>query len=313
MCDTWQSSSRELIRANHPQPCDTLLWMSFSTVVKSLAPTVALEILRAQRELAASSGSSALFSWFSACSPRVRSALERSRFSLLPLSLRSSLCFVIDVGANEGQWLSSLLRLVAVKRVLVFEPNPEAMEKCRSRVGHYPGIDFKEIALGSTPGKAVLHITKASDFSSLLQPKSSVMQANYASGSAEIVAESSVQVMPLDELLHANSHVDLLKIDVQGVERDVLAGARKTLRNTTAVLLEVNFRSHYEGDETFGPLHSLMSDLGFHLWSISPPYRGPSGEALWADALFLNVAMDSLMKQAESEGDQTQNVKLTAP
>ena len=115
------------------------------------------------------------------------------------------------------------------------------------------------------------------------------MRAHYESDSAKIVAERTVQVLPLDDLLPSDRHVDLLKIDVQGVEREVLGGARKTLRNTSAVLMEVNFRSHYEGDDTFGPLHSLMTDAGFQLWSISPPYRGPSGEALWADALFVHA------------------------
>jgi len=171
----------------------------------------------------------------------------------------------------------------------VFEPNPEAMQKCRLRLGHHSGLDFKEFALGSASGIAVLHVTKSSNFSSLLKPKKPLIQAYYPDDPAKIVAERRVQVKSLDELLPSGKHVDLLKIDVQGLEREVLCGARKTLQNTKAVLMEVNFRSHYEGDETFGPLYSLMRDLGFHLWSVAPPYRGPSGEALWADALFLNA------------------------
>lgn len=146
-----------------------------------------------------------------------------------------------------------------------------------------------EVALGSVSGRAVLHVTRSSDFSSLLQPNSSVIQANYADNPAQIIADRAVRILPLDDIVPADKSVDLLKIDVQGVEREVLGGARRTLKNTTAVLLEVNFRSHYDGDETFGPLHSLMTDTGFRLWSMSPPYRGPSGEALWADALFLRV------------------------
>ena len=163
------------------------------------------------------------------------------------------------------------------------------METCQRRVKEYGGIHFKEIAVGSAPGNAVLHITKSSDFSSLLYPNDKAMRAHYKDNAAKIVAERTVQVLPLDELLPVDRHVDLLKIDVQGVEREVLGGAKRTLGNTSAVLLEVNFRSHYQGDDTFGPLHSLMTDLGFQLWSISPPYRGPSGEALWADALFLRT------------------------
>ena len=263
--------------------------MNLRNALKSIVPTVVIEIVRAQRDLVASPGSSPIRCWLSACSPRVRSALERSNFALLPLWLRRPLSFVIDVGANEGQWLSSFLSLLPVQDVWVFEPNPEAMQRCRQRAEHYRGIDFMEIALGSAPGTAVLQITRSSDFSSLLRPNSAFIQANYANDPAQVVAEHTVQVSPLDDLLPAGKQVDLLKIDVQGVERQVLSGAARTLRNTSAVLLEVNFRSHYVGDETFGPLHSLMTSLGFELWSMSAPYRGPSGEALWADALFVNA------------------------
>lgn len=262
--------------------------MSIRGVFRSAAPTVVLEIIRARRDLAGSPGSSPILSWLSACSPHVRSALERSRLSLLPLWLRRPLSLVIDVGANEGQWVSSLLSLLRVQEVWVFEPNPEAMQKCRRQLARYRGIDFRELALGSAPGSAVLHVTKSSDFSSLLRPNRTLIDDHYRDDPGQVIGECTVQVSPLDDLLPEGKLVDLLKIDVQGFEREVLGGAAKTLRNTAAVLMEVNFRSHYEGDETFGPLHSLMTDLGFQLWSISPPYRGPSGEALWADALFVN-------------------------
>lgn len=263
--------------------------MSLRSVLKSATPTIVHEIVKAQRELAVISGSTPIRSWSAACSPGVRAAIERSRFALLPHWLRRPLSFVVDVGANEGQWVASLLGLLNIQEVWVFEPNPEAMRECRRLVGHHGGITFKEMALGSKADSAVLHITKSSDFSSLLRPNTALIQANYKNDPTEIVAERTVEVAALDDLVPASKQVDLLKIDVQGVERDVLTGAKKTLQRTTAVLLEVNFRSHYEGDETFGSLHSLMTrDLGLQLWGISPPYRGTSGEALWADALFVN-------------------------
>ena len=136
---------------------DSLLTMSFRSILRTVAPILVLEVVKTQRDLAARLGASTLGSWLSACSPRVRTAVERSRFSLLPLWLRRPLSFVIDVGANEGQWLSSLLRLVDVKEAWVFEPNPEALAKCRRELVHHTCIDFKEIALGAASGTAVLH------------------------------------------------------------------------------------------------------------------------------------------------------------
>ena len=81
--------------------------------------------------------------------------------------------------------------------------------------------------------------------------------------------------------------MDLLKIDVQGFERAVLAGARYVLKNTRAVLMEVNLQSHYAGDDTLPALWNQLAAQGFSLWSLSPPFTGADGKALWADALFL--------------------------
>jgi hypothetical protein len=79
--------------------------------------------------------------------------------------------------------------------------------------------------------------------------------------------------------------VGLLKIDVQGFERAVLAGASETLKRTAYVLIEANFVSLYEGDLLLPQLHELMLDAGFTLASLSRPYvRG--GRALFADALY---------------------------
>jgi hypothetical protein len=49
----------------------------------------------------------------------------------------------------------------------------------------------------------------------------------------------------------------------------------------------VNLQSHYAGDETLPALWNQLASQGFSLWSLSPPFTGVDGKALWADALFL--------------------------
>jgi hypothetical protein len=87
--------------------------------------------------------------------------------------------------------------------------------------------------------------------------------------------------------------VGLLKIDVQGYEIPVLEGAVSTLKSTCAILLEVNYVSHYCGGATFDLLHAKLKTLGFRTFGVSAPYSGPQGP-LWADAMFVreNLAPD---------------------
>src|SRR5581483_4361453 len=101
----------------------------------------------------------------------------------------------------------------------------------------------------------------------------------------------STKVVPLDDVLHDDEPIDLIKIDVQGFEHSVLRGALKTLQRTRALLVETNFTSHYCGDGSFGTLFNHLTELGFEFWNVSAPYRGSKGRALWADAVFLNRAL----------------------
>ena len=81
--------------------------------------------------------------------------------------------------------------------------------------------------------------------------------------------------------------MDLLKVDVQGFEQAVLSGARRVLESTRAVLIEANLQSHYVGDDTFPSLWNSLASQGFSFWSLSLPYTGSGGKALWADAVFV--------------------------
>jgi hypothetical protein len=103
-----------------------------------------------------------------------------------------------------------------------------------------------------------------------------------------------VEVIPLDDLLPANKEIDLMKLDVQGFEREVLAGSASALRRTRAIVIETNFQSHYSKDSTFDALFQLFThDLGFSFWNISDPFHGKTGQSLWADTIFINLALVS--------------------
>jgi FkbM family methyltransferase len=270
--------------------------MSFRGALKSLLPLYLLETVQAQRQLAPVYDGSFLASWFAALSPGKHRALEQSRFGLLPKPMRYAMDLVVDIGANEGQWTTALLGLIRVKQAFVIEPNPTAMERCKQRLRNRKGITFSEVALGSNRGSGVLHITKSSDFSSLLDPNHQMIDANYAHGSSAVVTEKTVEVIPLDDLLPPDEKIDLMKLDVQGFEREVLAGAASALRRTRVVLAETNFQSHYGQDSTFDSLFQLFTrDLGFSFWNISNPFLGKTGQSLWADAIFINPALVSLV------------------
>ena len=55
----------------------------------------------------------------------------------------------------------------------------------------------------------------------------------------------------------------LLKIDVQGYEKEVLNGAKQILSNVKWVVIETSFANLYEGEATFNTIVKLMSENNY--------------------------------------------------
>jgi FkbM family methyltransferase len=235
------------------------------------------------RELGLSRGAA----WRASADGQRKRAYQASRIGQLPPRLRRELRCVIDVGANQGQWADALLSLASPARMEVFEPNPEAFARLAQRIGGRPGVRLHALALGPERGELPLRVTADSVFASFLQPMPEIA-AHYGEGALAVTREVRVPVEPLDAVLHDGPCVDLLKLDVQGFERNVIAGARATLQRTRALLVEANFVPHYRGDESLDTLTALLREHGFSLWDLSPPLRAADGRPLWCDAVFTN-------------------------
>jgi FkbM family methyltransferase len=208
---------------------------------------------------------------------------KQARLQLLPLDL-SLEGLIVDIGANVGDWTAAVLRAVPGARVLAVEPAPGPRSRLMARLGRDERVVIDGHAVGARPGRARLNITAHSHATSLRTPRFE-MNALYPRGGWDVVDQVDVEVTTLDELVQGQD-VSLLKIDVQGAEAEVLKGAARTLESTAAVLLEVTFVSHYEGDVTFPGLHEQVTASGFELVALSDPWVSSRGTLLWMDACY---------------------------
>ena len=102
-----------------------------------------------------------LAAWRAACSESAHRSLVASRLELLPPALVRSLDTVVDVGANEGAWLDSVLALREIGVVHAFEPNPEAFRRLERRIAGRPRVRLYPVALGDRVASASLNVTGA--------------------------------------------------------------------------------------------------------------------------------------------------------
>ena len=200
----------------------------------------------------------------------------------------TKLGYVIDVGANTGQFFTSFLSVLDAEEIDCFEPNPDAYgellkgirsSRMASKARAY------NFALGSETGTSELNVTASSDFSSLLSPNSE-LECEFRTP-ASVVNRIAVPVKRLDDCAKPKP-VDLLKIDVQGFERHVIAGATQVLSRTRALLIEVSFKRYYKGDCDFLEIWHLLSEqYHFDLYNLSDPSRDADHLAGQADAVFI--------------------------
>lgn len=175
---------------------------------------------------------------------------------------------VVDVGANVG-----LLTLLAARwvtpqgRVISLEPSQREFERLEAhvRMNRLANVRAIRAAAGAEAGEAVLHVASA-ERSGLNTLEDSFMYA----GTVEAYTET-VPVLPLDEVVASAgvARVDVIKIDVEGGEHHVVAGARAILgRDRPALLIEIGAESARPGHPGRESIETLLGGLGYELAAI---------------------------------------------
>lgn len=159
---------------------------------------------------------------------------ERPKVRALQTVMQPGMTFV-DVGGNKGDF-----SLIAAKvtgdnaRIICVEPEPTNAQWIAKSVARnkYASIEVLTAALADTDGEETLFLGPKSGWHTLIEDP------------ALIVGELTVAIRTLDGVLAERGieQVDVIKIDVEGAEDRVLAGATKTFGGTNpmTVLLDIH-------------------------------------------------------------------------
>lgn len=221
-----------------------------------------------------------------ALSQEWRIDVSESGIDMFPPSILQNPLCVVDVGANIGRWSAAVARLTSTREILAYEPNPLLVPLLTKVARRYPQITVIPAAVGAEIGTSELLIEERHELSSMLPLREELRLLYGATGKHARPRE--VPVRTLDQDLSDRTEISILKIDVQGFEPAVLAGAKHVLRKTKALMIEVVYQSHYHNDVTFDQLYRMITQAGqFSLYGVSSPHCSPSGQPMWADAVFV--------------------------
>lgn len=198
------------------------------------------------------------------CGALTLGVFERDEIRRFCTEIKDGMCFV-DVGANIGLYTAlALRRMTSSGVILAVEPSRENFEYLEQNIveNRSPRSDVKvfaeRTALLDQKGEAILHKNPGNKGDNRLYPDTLLQESE------------RVEVITLDELCgrHGIPRIDIMKMDVQGMEKRVLAGAQKVLKESPRCTLFMEFWA--SGIERAGDspasLFQLLGKLGFDVY-----------------------------------------------
>jgi FkbM family methyltransferase len=193
---------------------------------------------------------------------------------------------VIDVGANIGDISLTASVCVGVDgRVWAIEPHPRIFHflKANLALNYASNVEALNFAAGETSGDVTFTNDRRDDMNRI--------------GDGTL----KVSLRRLDELVDCRDSIALLKVDVEGYEKQVFLGAKLILQHTNCVYFEIGPRP-LEFGYSNSDLLQLLESEGFQLFRISS-----IGQLSKIQASYDNDVMENLvaLKRPTEFSDRT--------
>ena len=172
---------------------------------------------------------------------------------------------VLDIGANVGALTLLMASLTPQGRVIAIEPGPSTFARLKANVDLNPtlqkAVDIYQLGIADKPG--MLYWQE---------------DANVP-GNAGLLNQNGVEVKveALDDFVSQSSleRLDFIKIDVEGMEFEVIKGGLKTIAKYRPILYYETLESFRvnRGFDIYNQIFKLLQDLGYRQFAIAPNAR----------------------------------------
>jgi FkbM family methyltransferase len=198
---------------------------------------------------------------------------------------------IYDIGAYRGGWTRLAREVFPDAAFVLFEANADNAAHLRKA-----GLRHYTVALAAEDGEKALFLPREGDATG-----TSLYRENSAHYDADNLVVRRVAAARLDTLVAAQRlpPAELVKIDVQGAELDVIAGAKTALAHCQALIVELSLASYNKDAPLIGETLPAVTQHGLRCIDICELHRSPAGGVLQADFLFVKPKLfDALCVQA---------------
>lgn len=159
---------------------------------------------------------------------------------------------VLEAGANVGEFTTA--SAATASRVYAFDPDPITFKCLARNTAKLDNVRIFQAGLGEVAGVAELFISHANSDSSFLSPR------DRGDPSVQVPVTTISAAMEEQQL----DRIDFLKVEAEGFEPEILAGANKRLKDVAKVAVDCGPERF--GADTYTECETVLRDAGFRTW-----------------------------------------------
>jgi FkbM family methyltransferase len=179
---------------------------------------------------------------------------------------------IIDIGANRGTWTRRAVQFFPTAQYTLIEPQDQLKVYIQDLFERGIKINWINAGVSDVSGTLPFTISYRDDSSTFL---SSPENAN--------AQKILVPVTTLNEIVSSSGGPvpQMVKIDAEGLDLNVLAGASDLFGKTDVFFVEVAIWTNHPYENTITKVVRIMEQAGYHAVDITDINRSPKYGVLW--------------------------------
>jgi FkbM family methyltransferase len=181
---------------------------------------------------------------------------------------------IVDVGANHGTWTREVLQYFPGANFTLLEPQETMRNSILDLLTPESKVTFHAVGAGRAAGTLKFTIAPRDDSSSFAYPDAEVKRLG--------LRQIKVPVVTLSEFLPTTGLLppEMIKIDAEGLDLDVLEGARSYFGVTEIFMVEAGVVCKAVDNDILKVI-TYMDENGYRLFDITDLNRPFAAPVLW--------------------------------
>lgn len=174
---------------------------------------------------------------------------------------------IIEAGAYKGKETIKLATQFPQGTVHAFEPVPEIFAQLKANTVHLSNVHCYPVALSDKTGRTTLHLSEHPDRPGIPSQGNSLLAPKERLNLSPLIFPRTIDVptITIDDWAkeHAIDRVDLLWLDLQGIELPLMQSSPMMLKTVKVILTEIEFVEAYQGQAQYLQVKTWLESHGF--------------------------------------------------